>query len=166
MGISKYLRTLPVFSITLMLVVTFAISAPVMAIHKDGAPHGKPGGTKPLTFVLKDCADPNCEETPKQVGTVVDVALDSVLTLVTFQDSLGQERSIGLRVDRTSISPGGTIWFDALNCTGTAYIDPTEAHFLPAFEGHAIVSDEGPNTLLMELFEDSLADSPLLFQRV
>ena len=34
MGVSKYLRALPVFSTAIVLVVTFAISAPVMATHK------------------------------------------------------------------------------------------------------------------------------------
>ena len=64
MGISKYLRTLPVFSITLMLVVTFAISAPVMATHKDGAPHGKPGGTEPDGDLCSDIltADPSAAD--------------------------------------------------------------------------------------------------------
>ncbi len=46
--------TLPVFSTTMMLVSTFAISAPVMAIHKNGAPHGKPGDTEPDGALCSD----------------------------------------------------------------------------------------------------------------
>ncbi len=154
--------------ISVVAVAALAVMAaiPASAIHK-GPCHGAGcdggGTTLPPAFVLMDCADLACARDPQQVGSVVDVALDSVLTLVTFQDSLGQERSIGLRVNRTSISPGGTIWFDALNCTGTAYIDPTEAHFLPAFEGHAIVSDESRADGIIRRLS---CRTSILFQRV
>jgi len=122
-----------------------------------------------------DCADLNCIDGPKQVGTVIDVSLtqagSEVLTLLTLEDSFGEEHNIALRVAPNGIiEVNHEVWFDELDCSETALawleIDLVDLEggkgrfFPPAFEDYAIVSDELKKILLLEFFEDSLAESP------
>ena len=108
-----------------------------------------------------DCADLTCIDGPKQVGIVVDVQMDEVLTILTFQDSLGEARSIVLAVSRAKIRAlGSTVWFDELDCAESASawirLAPGDVgisagsggnFFPPAIEEYALVSDTSDPTV-------------------
>lgn len=132
-------KALPAFLLALLFATVVSAEPPEGKGKKDEQP----------VFVLMDCGDLSCGQTPKAVGTVVtvDASTQFVLTYVPFTDSQGETRNVGLLVARSEIlsmgSGGSEVLFDGFDCSGSAWIilGNSPRSLFPAFPTARVVND-------------------------